>query len=57
VSAISQSVVRRVLSENELKDIKLLRITESPDTPDTFLMEYDVTPFFSGARGIVTIYF
>lgn len=57
ISAVSQAVVTRALNEKELKTIKLLEITESPDTADTFLMKYEVTPYFSGARGIVTIYF
>lgn len=57
VSLSAQAVVSRVLAEKELKSIKLLGIRESTDTADTFLMEYEVEPYFSGARGIVTIFF
>jgi len=57
VSLSAQAVVSRALAEKELKSIKLLGIRESSDTADTFLMEYEVEPYFSGARGIVTIFF
>jgi len=57
ISTVAQATVTRTLTDKELKAIKLLSIRESPDTADTFLMEYEVEPFFSGARGVVTIYF
>jgi hypothetical protein len=49
--------VTRTLNEKQLKSIKLLEISESPDTADTFLMKYEVAPYFSGARGIITLFF
>lgn len=57
VSTVAQSAVTRTLNEKQLKSIKLLEITESPDTADTFLMKYEVAPYFSGARGIITLFF
>ncbi len=57
VSTLSQAVVARVLKDRELREIELLGIKESPDSADTFLMDYEVVPYFSGARSIVTIYF
>lgn len=57
VSTVAQSAVTRTLNEKQLKSIKLLEISESPDTADTFLMKYEVAPYFSGARGIITLFF
>ncbi len=57
VSTVAQSAATRTLNEKQLKSIKLLEITESPDTADTFLMKYEVAPYFSGARGIITLFF
>ena len=57
VSTTAQSVVTRTLNEQQLREIRLVSIRESAEAPDTFIMEYTVVPFFSGARADVTIYF
>lgn len=57
VSANAAAVVTRVLSNKEMDTIKLISIKASTDTADTFLMEYEVIPLFSGARADLTIRF
>lgn len=57
VSTSAQSVVTRVLNDKELKTIRFLSISEDPESADSFKMDYEVEPFFSGARGLITIYF
>lgn len=57
ISAQQQAVVSKVLNRKELRDIKLVSMRESDTASDTFLMIYNVTPLFSGARGDITIRF
>ena len=55
-SAAVQGVRRRVLSLKELKTIKFLRIYQDPTRPDGFALDFELTPYFSGAHGVITFY-
>lgn len=55
-SMISQAVVTGVLTNREIRELELVSITEDPDRADTFLASYSAKPFFSAAKGDVTIY-
>jgi hypothetical protein len=56
VSTVQGGVVKDVLDRKEMRTAVLTNISEDPDVPDTFILEYEVTPYFSGARGQVTIF-
>jgi hypothetical protein len=56
VSTVQGGVVKDVLDRKEMRTAVLTNIAEDPDVPDTFILEYEVTPYFSGARGQVTIF-
>jgi len=55
VSTIASGVVNSVVPD-ELKDALLLSITEDETAADSFIMEYKIDVWFSGARGTITIY-
>lgn len=56
ISTIAQGVRDSVIDAREMKYIQLTKITEDPDVPDSFLMDFQVTPFLSASRGTITIY-
>ena len=56
ISTQQQAVVNLLLANKEMKTIKLNGISEDPDVADTFRMDYTVQPYYSGARGEITIY-
>lgn len=56
LSAQQAAVVKQVIDDRELKRAELLSMEEDPDAADSFIMSYDVDPFFSGARGTITIF-
>lgn len=56
ISTQQQAVINLLLANKYMKTIKLNGITEDPDVADTFRMNYTVQPFYSGARGDITIY-
>lgn len=56
LSAQQGAVVKSILDNKEMKTIKLNNIEEDAVNPDTFRMIYTVEPYFSAARGEITIY-
>ena len=57
ISTNAQAVVTQVLRDKELREIQLLEIKPSATAADTFELRYQITPFFSGARGFIEIIF
>lgn len=55
-STISAAVVSDVLRNKEIREIKLTSLSEDPLRADTFLANYEARPYFSAAKGDVTIY-
>jgi len=55
-SAMSASVISDTLRNKEIREITLVSISEDPVRADTFLAEYQARPYFSAAKGDVTIY-
>jgi len=56
VSANGEAVRRQVLDDKDARAIEFLGINEVPNLPDTFAMDYDFTPYVTGAKGRVTIF-
>jgi hypothetical protein len=56
ISTQQQAVINLLLANKHMKTVKLNSISEDPDVADTFRMNYTVQPFYSGARGDITIY-
>ncbi len=56
LSAQQSAVCKNILDNREMKTIQLDGISTDTLNPDTFLMNYTVQPFFSAARGEITIY-
>lgn len=56
LSAQQAAVVKETIDNKEMKTIELVSILEDPNTPDTFQMVYAVEPYFSAARGEITIF-
>lgn len=55
-STISSAVVSDIIRNKEMREITLISISEDPVRADTFLAAYQVRPYFSAAKGDVTIY-
>lgn len=55
-SAQQEAVRASVLSNKEIRNIKLISLREDPNQADTFLAEYEADPYFSAAQGDITIY-
>lgn len=55
-STISSAVVTDVLSNREMRELDLVSMEEDPNRADTFLANYNARPFFSAAKGDVTIF-
>lgn len=56
LSAQQGAVVKQILDNKEMKTINLRAIEEDAVNPDTFKLSYQVEPYFSAARGEITIY-
>ena len=56
ISTHIQAVKDDVIENKEMREIVFLSIEEDPNQADQFLAKFRVTPFISGAKGIVTIY-
>lgn len=56
ISTQQQAVINAVLGAKHMKAVQLNGISEDPDIADTFRMDYSVQPYYSGARGEITIY-
>lgn len=57
ISVQTQAVIDATIANKGLKTVSITSLEESPDTPDTFIMKLSATPYFSGARGDITLYF
>jgi len=55
-STISSAVVTQVLRNKEIRELSLSSLTEDPTRADTFLATYQGRPYFSNAKGDITIY-
>jgi len=56
LSAQQGAVAKELLDRREMRSIQLTNMEESETVPDTFLLTYTVEPYFSAARGEITIY-
>jgi hypothetical protein len=56
LSAQQGAVSKDILDNKQMKSIKLIGIEEDSVNPDTFRLSYVVEPYFSSARGEITIY-
>jgi len=55
-STISSAVISDIIRNKEMREITLISISEDPVRADTFLASYQVRPYFSAAKGDVTIF-
>lgn len=56
LSAQQGAVAKELLDSRAMRSIQLTSMEESETVPDTFLLTYTVEPYFSAARGEITIY-
>jgi hypothetical protein len=56
LSAQQAAVTKQLIDDREMKSIDLLSLSDDPDAADSFQLTYQVQPFFSAARGTITIF-
>jgi len=56
ISTNQEAVRTKVIDDKDARKIEFLGIFEIPELPDTFGMDYDFTPFVTGAKGRVRIF-
>jgi hypothetical protein len=55
-SVLSGAVIKDVISNKEMREIVLVSVTEDPVRADTFLVSYQVRPYYTAAHADITIY-
>lgn len=55
LSAVQQGVRDRAISNREIAFVNMKSLTQDPNAPDSFQMVFNMRPFFSGAKGEVTL--
>lgn len=55
-SVLSGATIKDVIANKEMREIVLVSVTEDPVRADTFLVSYQVRPYYTAAHADITIY-